>query len=514
MKKRDISQKKLIGVGLDSATLDILLPLVKDGNLPTFKRLIEGGTYGILESTIPPITPCAWETAMTGVNPGKHNIFDFFSYTPDYGVEVLTSSDRSSLAVWDFLGFANKKTIVFNYPMGYPPRKIEGIFVSGMNTPGINTNFTYPASIKKEIFSTAPSYKIDVLGDHIINGREDLYFDDIVRLTHDHAKASQYLLKKYPWDLSLIFFTQLDRVHHYFYHDIDEKHPLHSKKQKKNRIDEYYVILDGILKNLLTSFPTASFLIFSDHGTEALYSDVFIEKYLEEWGLLTFKKNFIGILNKYLNGSVLTGRKIIYKLGLAQYLQRILPGSIFSLLVQISASEGKGKTNTDWGKTKVYFPTPSSQGLRINLAGRERNGIVTERDYNKVRDYAIDKLLRLKDSKTGKNIVKQVYKREEIYSGPYVGNAQDLIIETDSRYHLQKGVGKGKLGLASEGGVQKSAEHGRAGMFIYFNTKLGRRKFKKEGMQILDIAPSLLYILGLPVPKTMEGKVRKEIFSK
>src|SRR3990167_9571242 len=151
MKKRDISQKKLIGVGLDSATLDILLPLVKDGNLPTFKRLIEGGTYGILESTIPPITPCAWETAMTGVNPGKHNIFDFFSYTPDYGVEVLTSSDRSSLAVWDFLGFANKKTIVFNYPMGYPPKRIEGIFVAGMKTPGINTNFTFPKSIKKEI---------------------------------------------------------------------------------------------------------------------------------------------------------------------------------------------------------------------------------------------------------------------------------------------------------------------------------------------------------------------------
>lgn len=511
--KKNHSKKKLIVIGLDSATLKILLPLVKDDILPTFKKLLDKGVYGILESTIPPITPCAWETAMTGVNPGKHNIFDFFSYTPDYGVEVLTSSDRSSLAIWDFLGFAKKKTIVFNYPMGYPPKRMEGIFVAGMNTPGINTNFTYPESIKKEILRIAPSYKIDVLGDHIINGREDLYFDDIVRLTHDHTKAMQYLLKKYPWDLSLMFFTQLDRVHHYFYHDTDKNHPLYNKKKKQNRVSEYYVILDGILKNLLESFPSASFLIFSDHGTEALHSDVFIEKYLEEWGLLTFKKNYAGILDKFLTKVVLTGRKIIYKLGWAQYLQRILPGSIFSLLVQLSGSEGKEKSYIDWTKTKVYFPTPSSQGLRVNLNGRENVGIIRTQDYEKVRSYVIKKLLKLKDPSTGKNIVKRVYTREEIYSGPYVGNAQDLIVETESYYHLQKGIKKGKMGLASEEGVPKSAEHGRDGMFIYYHDKLKKRT-KKEKMKILDIAPSLLYSLGLPVPKIMEGGIRKDIFGK
>lgn len=469
------SKKKLIVIGLDSATLKILLPLVKEDILPTFKKLIDNGVYGILESTIPPITPCAWETAMTGVNPGKHNIFDFFSYTPDYGVEVLTSSDRSSLAVWDFLGFAKKKTVVFNYPMGYPPKKIEGIFVAGMNTPGINTTFTFPESIKKEIFHVAPSYKIDVLGDHIINGREDLYFNDIVSLTRDHAKALRYLLKKYPWDLSLMFFTQLDRVHHYFYHDIDKAHPLHNKKKKKNRIIEYYIILDGILKDLLESFPTIPFLIFSDHGTEALRRDVFIEKSLEEWGLLTFKKNYAGVLDNFLTKTVLMGRKIIYKLGWAQYLQRILPGSIFSLLVQLSGSEGKEKSYIDWTKTKVYFPTPSSQGLRINLKGREESGIVKVQDYKKARDYVKKKLLELKDPKTGKNIVKRIYMREEIYSGPYVENAQDMIVQTESYYHLQKGIKKGKMGLASEGGVPKSAEHGRDGMFIYYHDKLGKR---------------------------------------
>ena len=149
--KKRAGQKKLIGVGLDSATLDIILPLVKSGILPTFKKLFEQGAYGVLESTIPPITPCAWETAMTGVNPGRHNIFDFFSYLPNYQVEVLTSKDRAALAVWDYLGKAGKKSIVFNYPMGYPPPEIEGIFVSGMNTPGVNTDFTYPKEIKKKI---------------------------------------------------------------------------------------------------------------------------------------------------------------------------------------------------------------------------------------------------------------------------------------------------------------------------------------------------------------------------
>ncbi|MBI2031243.1 MAG: alkaline phosphatase family protein [Candidatus Levybacteria bacterium] len=511
--KKSAGQKKLIGLGLDSATLSILSPLVEKGYLPTFKKIMEEGIYGALESTVPPITPCAWETAVTGVNAGKHNIFDFFSYTSDYGVEVLNSTDRSSLAVWDFLGFAKKKTIVFNYPMGYPPKKIEGIFVSGMNTPGVNTNFTYPASIKKEILQVAPSYKIDVLGDHIINGKEDLYFDDIVRLTLDHAKAVKYLLRKYPWDLSLIFLTQLDRVHHYFYHHIDKSHPLYDNKKKKNRIEEYYVVLDKILEDLLKSFRNFSFFIFSDHGTEALYNDVFIEKYLEEWKLLSFKKNYAGYLTKYFTESILIGRKLAYKLGLAQYVQRILPGNIFTFLAQTSGIEGK-ELHIEWSNTKVYFPTPSSQGLRVNLVGREEKGAVKEKDYNKIRNYVINKLLNLKDPNTGEKIIKRVYRREEIYSGPYVENAQDLIVETKSGYHLQKGIKKGKIGLASEGGVPKSAEHGRDGMFIYYHDKLKKRNSKVEKMQILDIAPSLLYILGLPAPKTMEGKIRKDIFDR
>lgn len=513
MKKTHRSQKKLIVLGLDSATLKILEPLVHRGLLPTFKKCMQQGAYGILESTIPPITPCAWESSVTGVNPGKHNIFDFFSYKKDYEVDVLTSSDRSSLAVWDFLGFANKKTIVFNYPMGYPPKKIEGIFVSGMNTPGVNAEFTYPTSIKSELLRKVPSYRIDVLGDHIINGREDLYFEDILRLTIDHAQAAEYLLKKYSWELACIFLTQLDRVHHYFYYDLDESHPINKLRKKRNRIVEYYKLLDNILQKMLADYPNASFLIFSDHGTESLHNDIFIEKYLEEWGLLTFKKTYRAVLSKFITEFFLTGRKVAYKLRLAQRLLRLLPGDIFSLLVHLSAQEGKGKEGIDWKKTRVYFPTPSSQGLRINLAGREEEGIVKEKDYNSVRNYVIEQLSKIKDPRTGEKIIKHVYKREDIYKGPYVQNAQDLIIDTESKYHLQKGIRKGKMGLASEGGVPKSAEHGREGMYIYYkNSTSGKKLRKREKIQIVDIAPSILYILGLQIPKSMEGRARKEIF--
>lgn len=487
---------KVIGVGLDSATLDIILPLVKDNVLPTFKKLLEEGTYGVLESTVPPITPCAWETAVTGVNPGRHNIFDFFSYPSNYQVEILTSKDRAALAVWDYLAHFGKKSIIFNYPMGYPPPRIEGIFVSGMNTPGVNTDFTYPLNIKKEILQKIPDYKIDVLGDHLINGRDDLYFAEVMHLTQTHFEAASYLLKKYPWDLALIFFTELDRVHHYFFRD-------------RQRLEEYYRQLDGLLKKLLTSYNKATFLIFSDHGTAQLDQDIFIEEYLVEWGLLKLNKTARGWVAIAVSTFIWNIRKLIYRLRLAQIILKFLPGNVFQLLVKLSSPPQGTVGNVDWTKTKVYFSVPSSQGLRINLQGREEQGVVKKEDYNLVRDEVTSKLLKLEDPASGSRVIKRVYKREEIYSGPYVENAQDLIVETDSMYHLQKGVGRGRFGLASEAGVPKSAEHSKKGMFIFRGQKFTPRS--KGKLKLVDITAYILYILKLPVPVSIEGKINKKI---
>lgn len=487
---------RLIAIGLDSATLDVILPLVKDGLLPTFKKLIQEGAYGVLESTIPPITPCAWETAMTGVNPGRHNIFDFFSYPANYQVEVLTSKDRAALAVWDYLAHFGKKSIVFNYPMGYPPPKIEGIFISGMNTPGVNTNFTFPQAIKKEILKKVPDYKIDVLGDHIINGRDDLYFAEIKHLTETHFRAASYLLKKYPWDLSLIFFTELDRVHHYFFRD-------------QNRLREYYQLLDVLLKKLLTSYKKTTLLVFSDHGSAALSRDVFIEEFLVDWGLLAFRKTAKGLFSRIISNLIWKARSFVYKLSLAEMIIKLLPGRFFQVLVKLSSSREENVGNINWTKTKVYFSVPSSQGLKVNLRGREEQGIVAKEEYDLVRNYVIKKLLVLKDPSNGRKVIKNVYKRENIYDGPYIENAQDLIIETDSMYHLQKGIGRGKFGLASEAGVPKSAEHSREGMFVFYGEKI--TPGKKEKLKLVDIAAYILYILNLPIPSGIEGKINRKV---
>lgn len=505
------TEKKVIVIGLDSATFSVIDPLLKKGMLPTFKKLMTKGSWGVLESSIPPITPIAWETAVTGVNPGRHNIFDFFFYRSDYDVDVVSAKDRAAQAVWDYAGFSGKRSIVFNYPMGFPPPKINGIFVSGMNTPGVNTDFTYPESIKNEILKKFPNFKIDVLGDHIVNGREDLYYEDILKLTEVHYKTFCYLLKKYQWDLSLFFLTELDRVQHYFLHDVLPDHPLNkNRKVTKNRIADYFNFLDGLIADLIKQFPKATLLIFSDHGTEPLEKDVFIEKYLIDWGYLFLKKAPNKKGYTALSKSILFLRKLVYKVGIAERILKYIPGGLFTFLVRMSSLEGKESAGIDWQKTKVYFPTPSSQGLRINLKGREASGSVPEKKYEATRDAVIKKLLSLKDPNTGIKVIKHVYKREDIYKGPYVQNAQDLIVETDHRYHLQKGTQKGYVGLASEAGVPKSAEHGREAMWMAYGINI--REGKRERLRLVDIAAMILYILGIVLPQKLEGKVIKEIF--
>lgn len=504
-------KEKLIVIGLDGATFDIILPLVNEGHLPTFKKLLDKGASGILKSVIPPITPVAWETAVTGVNPGQHNIFDFTSYNSDYTVDFINSKDRAAMAVWDYLGKAGKKSIVFSYAMGYPPPSINGIFISGMNTPGVNTEFTSPANIKKEIIKTVPNYRIDVLGDHIVNGREDLFFEDVMDLTKTHYKAAKYLLKKYDWDLGLIFFTEPDRVNHYFFHDADPTHPFNkSKKNMNNRIQEYYKMLDGILEDLMNLYKDIPFIIFSDHGMTSLHKDIFIEEYLVEWKLLFLNKK-AGKNKNLLARALDISRRYIYKIGLAEKIRRLIPGGLFTFIVLKASRLEEEKSNIDWSKTKVYFPNPACQGFRINLKGREDNGIVLKEDYEKLRNLIIKKMLSLKDPETGEKMIQKVYKREELYKGPYVENAQDLIVEAHSKYHLQKGVGRGKIGLASIEGVPKSAEHAKDGIFIFY--KKGIKPKKLKAINLVDIASYILYIFGIQIPMKMEGKVNKKVFT-
>src|SRR5690242_1871087 len=148
--------KKVLFIGLDGATFDVLDPLIAKGLMPRLQQFMSEGVRGPLETTIPPITPTAWVSWMTGKNPGKLGVFEFLLRRKGSGElpdTPVSSRSRDGLPIWDVLGQMGKQAIVTNVPCIYPPGLMNGVMVSHFLTPRGRRDFTCPASLIEEIES-------------------------------------------------------------------------------------------------------------------------------------------------------------------------------------------------------------------------------------------------------------------------------------------------------------------------------------------------------------------------
>ena len=158
--KKDISNRVVV-VGVDGATFDIIKPWSSAGFLPNIKKLLEDGTHGFLNSTIPPITGPAWVSFQTGKNPGKHGIFDWLKRDNNsYALKPINAGDIKHKTIWEIIGEQGKKACVINVPVTFPPKKVNGSIVSGMLTPSKNSEYTYPTNLKSEINKVLDDYEI------------------------------------------------------------------------------------------------------------------------------------------------------------------------------------------------------------------------------------------------------------------------------------------------------------------------------------------------------------------
>jgi len=206
--------KKSMIIGLDGATFDLIKPWANAGELPTFKKLMKEGVWGELESTIPHVTPPAWTSITTGKNPGKHGIFDFMSIEKSDGkwkLKLYNSRSKKSKEIWDYL--RDKKSIIVNVPLTYPPRVINGTMITGMLTPDIkNSDFTYPKEFKGEILKSFPEYIIE-LNWSGYKGKERKFLEDLYKMSEERIKLFWYLFGK-EWDFLFFVFVGTDRMQH------------------------------------------------------------------------------------------------------------------------------------------------------------------------------------------------------------------------------------------------------------------------------------------------------------
>jgi len=517
-------RQKTVVVGLDGATFDLIKPWAKEGSLPNLARIMEQGSYGNLMSIIPPLTTPAWASFMTGKNPGKHGIFDFAERIDgSYDIRWVTSLSRHGRSLWNIINSYGGKVGVINIPNNYPLEEVNGFMIAWMDAPDTK-NFTYPPQLAKEIKEEIGDYIITILdwkeNEDLTRFRENLH-----RMIENRTKTTLYLMENKPWDFFAVLFSATDIVQHCFWSFMDSSHPEHNPDDAMrfgNTIKEVYRHIDSVLGEIEGKMgKDTTLVLMSDHGAGPLRRVVHLNKWLEMEGLLQFKKGTVGT-DKNSSTSSSFSRKI-FRGGLS-FLKRHLSHDMRSRLKKAFPGmrdkiEGLLFSSLfDWTKTRAYS-LGSYGNIYINLKGREPDGIVESGvEYEDLRNKIIARLKELRDPATGRPVVKKVHRKEELYHGPFLHKAADLIVEwSDEGYHSVQRFGSVEDSVFSDRlnlhltKIRYTGHHRLNGIFAIKGRGI-KRALEIDRAKIIDLAPTILYLLGIPVPNDMDGRVLKEVF--
>ncbi len=498
--------EKLLVIGLDGGTFTLLRPWMAEGNLPNLAGLAATGVSGVLESTCPPLTAPAWSSFMTGMNPGKHGIFDFHSYEPgSYNRVAVNSRCIGPPTLWSVASSLDRQVIVCNVPMTYPPRPVNGVMISGRIVPHRNSIFTYPPDLDVGITTDAGSYVVDVDWEHYGEDRTDEFLAELTKCTASRAQAFLHVMHKYRWDLGVLVFTGTDMIQHCCWAYCDPAHPRYSETRAEKyrpQVVAYFRLVDELIGRILQEAgETTNVIVMSDHGFGPLHAKLNLNQYLAESGLFARRYTTADSLRTVVIAD--TARRA------SAGLSRLLTGK--SLGTGLGTKLGL-KTVTqvvDWRRTKAY--ADSYRSIRVNLVGREPQGTVRAGpEYERLlRDLTCD-LLELTDPQNGSKLIEGIYRGDEIYSGPYVGCGPDLVLEFGDRPYDAYGAGYENEDLF-DCSAWHTGSHRREGILIATGPNVRSGKVI-HGARLVDLAATSLHILGCRVPRGMDGKVLESIF--
>ena len=504
--------KKVLIVGLDGGTFRIIKPLVAQGKLPAFRFLLKNGAHGILKSTIPFLTVPAWPSFYTGKNPGKHGLFDFLTVHNFSPLErrVQSANDVKSKTLWQILSENKRRSLVWNVPLTYPAQEINGILVGGMlSVP--DKIYTYPADLTSELRKR--QYLIDTMILDFKKLPEEEHFKIMLECERKRFEIWKEFYQSQNWDFSIIVFRSTDIVGHEFWHD-------------KNKVFLVYKQMDEILEKILKIIDKdTTLLLMSDHGFKD-YTETFnILAWLKKEHFLTYAattdnentatKSWRQIHNNENENKSLFG-KILLKLGFDR--QRLMQSRAIDVFRKITPKFIKNKVRKnlpsskrtiDWTKTVAYaqLGAKSTWGININLKGREKYGIIAPESYKIIRDQLMEKLKKVK-SPNGINVFSNVYGREDLYSGPYINEAPDILFLLNNENCLA--TARFDDNLFSKSTSHTNRYHDQDGIFFAYQEAMGEKP-ELQNLSILDVAPTVLNILDIENQEGMDGKVIREV---
>jgi predicted AlkP superfamily phosphohydrolase/phosphomutase len=503
-------KRKVLVIGLDGATFDLMEPWVADGKLPAIARLMEEGSHGVLRSVVPPFTAPAWSSFLTGKHPGHHGLLFFLNRKKgSYELEPANSTHIQGEGLGAILTGYGRSVGLMNVPCTYPPQPVEGFIVAGLGTPSQASCFTYPESLKDELvrrfnyeFERSVKYR---------RGHEKAFIDIVTDVEERRYRATKYLMEKHEWDLFAVVFRGTDILGHSLWRFMDPAHPRHEPHLADvygNGLLRHYQRMDEIIGELWTDLHEDTILIvMSDHGMGPLHRYVHLDSLLRRLGLLKIKPGPINNLKDILFRIGLSPRNLLnfmIRTGVRDALRKVIPQPLaWQMGMKVIPLD------IDWASTRAY-PLPGTGFICLNVAGRDPFGVVARgSEYNRLVEFITKSLLDLRDPDTGEPLVSEVIRREEIYSGDEIDTTPDLwVVWRDDRYAEMSG---GSPRVFSELVREPSGTHTMRGIFLACGRGI-KAGYRIGNAEIIDMAPSILHVMGEAVPRDTDGRVLREIF--
>jgi len=511
-------------VGLDAATWDLLAPWIEGGELRNIAELVRESARGDIQSSIPPLTPPAWTTFMTGCNPGRHGIYNFMEPREgSYAMRYSNAGSRKARTLWRLLNDAGHTTGVINVPFTYPPEHLDGFQISGMDTPSESSAFIHPPELRAELEREigALSLEIRYLGAMSNDSRRDAVLEGMRKLDEQWTRVALHAIEKRPCDVMMVTFMSIDTVQHYFWHYMDPAHFLHDPKgaaRYSDAIKQVYQRLDESLGRIVARLPEdCTVLVVSDHGGGPV-SDrvVYLNRHLARLGLLAYKPQAAG-------GLAARATRRLYETarGRLGSDQKKWLAEKFPALREKFENAATSYANIDWSRTKAYcsevLAYPPS--IFLNMKGDRPEGIVAEEEREDLIRLLTEKMSELTDPRDDSKIIARVYRREELFQGECAAQGPDLVLD----WWSSKGFSAcPSLAEEQDGPVVKirerapmrepewSGTHRLHGVLIARGPAI-QPGAKIQGARLEDMMPTILYLMDAPIPAGLDGRILTEM---
>ncbi|MEF8847306.1 MAG: alkaline phosphatase family protein [Candidatus Paceibacterota bacterium] len=500
-------------IALDGASPDLIDKWIKDGYLENLKKIKKQGLSGELESTFPPLTGPAWSSFHTGVNPGKHGVYNWLDLSDSYKGKVINKSSLKTKTVWKELSDQGEGIGLLSVPVTYPPEEVNGFVIPGFLTPSSAEQKSYPKDLIEELYQAVPEYEF--LPEPFTKGKKPKEWEaELKSSVRSRGAAARYLYENHLEEngTMAIHFFATDHVQHYLWDEVTEDWDPRAEVFKE---------ADKQIGKLMEIAPDDSkFIILSDHGFGPLEKTFNVNTWLEEEGYLNLNDNFRAKIKEGLAKIGFTqqnrrniGEYIYYfvkeVLGINFIDNPIVGLPTNDLMKLLFLSED----SVDWKRTQAYSRSDIGH-VRVNLKERENKGAV-DGDYETIRREIMKKLANLKVSDAEKKMAEWVKTKEELYSGPYLDDAPDILFNPlEGANCFGKMVGYGAIMFYNSSlfsGKLHPAHHRRDGILMAYGNGI---KSQEKNASILDLAPTVLNLNSRKIPYQMDGEVIREISPK